>query len=295
MTRQAVDSASPGAVRSAPVSTAAGGRPLNRISLAPAPSSPASRLSGATPLRYGARRVRRGAQRRWVICFTAVLALHAAPMFWARSWRGSPAGETAPSLAAPPVAAILIYLTPTASEASEPKASRRPEVRRHRVPTASVVTPVQPLPAEAIEPVESRTDLGAPASMALAGLFAAGGGATNAADPVRAVKVSTAAAPASKGPATWQGAVLARLERFKRYPALARVGRQAGVAYLHVAMDRQGGVLSARIDRSSGSVVLDDEAMALVRRAAPLPAPPPEVVGDPLELTVPIEFSLAGR
>ncbi|MGC1303895.1 MAG: TonB family protein [Caulobacteraceae bacterium] len=89
--------------------------------------------------------------------------------------------------------------------------------------------------------------------------------------------------------------MLARLERFKRYPALARVGRQAGVAYLHVAMDRQGGVLSARIDRSSGSVVLDDEAMALVRRAAPLPAPPPEVVGDPLELTVPIEFSLAGR
>lgn len=43
---------------------------------------------------------------------------------------------------------------------------------------------------------------------------------------------------------------------------------------------------------SSGSPELDAETLALVRRAEPLPAPPPEVLGNPLTLTVPVRFSL---
>ena len=56
---------------------------------------------------------------------------------------------------------------------------------------------------------------------------------------------------------------------------------------LHFAMDRHGHVLSARIQRGSGHTLLDKEALALVRRAEPLPSPPDSVAGV---LTVPIEF-----
>jgi periplasmic protein TonB len=30
----------------------------------------------------------------------------------------------------------------------------------------------------------------------------------------------------------------------------------------------------------------------MIRRASPLPAPPPELAGDPVELVVPVRFSL---
>lgn len=89
--------------------------------------------------------------------------------------------------------------------------------------------------------------------------------------------------------------MLGRLERFKRYPAFARFDRQQGIAYVRFVMNRDGRVLSARIERSSGYALLDEETLALVRRAEPLPKPPPEVAGDTLELVVPVEFSLNRR
>ncbi|MCG4254500.1 energy transducer TonB [Acetobacter senegalensis] len=95
---------------------------------------------------------------------------------------------------------------------------------------------------------------------------------------------------ASQSPATWQGDLLARLEKYKRYPAEAMADHQEGVPMLRFSMDRKGHVLSAHIQGSSGHALLDQEAMALVRRAEPLPVPPDSVQGDPITLTVPIEF-----
>jgi protein TonB len=89
---------------------------------------------------------------------------------------------------------------------------------------------------------------------------------------------------------TWQQLLLAHIERQKRYPSLARRRRQEGVTYLRFVMDREGQVLSARIERSSGYAILDEETMALIERAAPLPAPPPEVSGKQIELIVPVQF-----
>jgi protein TonB len=57
-------------------------------------------------------------------------------------------------------------------------------------------------------------------------------------------------------------------------------------------MDRQGHVLSAQIAKSSGYESLDDETLALVHRAEPLPPPPAEVPGETLSLTVPVQFFL---
>ena len=91
---------------------------------------------------------------------------------------------------------------------------------------------------------------------------------------------------------TWQSALLARLEQFKRYPNLAQFRHQEGVVQLRFTMDRQGHVLSAQIAKSSGYDALDDETLALIHRAEPLPPPPPEVTGATIGLTVPVQFSL---
>src|SRR2546430_980054 len=43
---------------------------------------------------------------------------------------------------------------------------------------------------------------------------------------------------------------------------------------------------------ASGASALDDEALALLRRAQPFPPPPPELSGQRVDLTVPIRFNL---
>ena len=48
--------------------------------------------------------------------------------------------------------------------------------------------------------------------------------------------------------------------------------------------------VGASLASSSGSSVLDGEALALVRRASPIPAPPEGVGGRTLSLTVPVSM-----
>ena len=104
---------------------------------------------------------------------------------------------------------------------------------------------------------------------------------------------ATAAAPAAAAPSpTYISRLLAALERQKRYPEDAR-GRQAqGVALLRFRLQRDGRVVAARIERSAGDAALDAAVLAMVQRASPLPAPPADLPGETLDLTVPIRFAL---
>jgi protein TonB len=90
----------------------------------------------------------------------------------------------------------------------------------------------------------------------------------------------------------WAGLVLGRLEQFRQYPVAARAKRQEGVCYVRFTIDRKGHVLASSLDRTSGHASLDREAVALVRRADPLPAPPAEIDGETVTLSVPVEFFL---
>jgi periplasmic protein TonB len=91
---------------------------------------------------------------------------------------------------------------------------------------------------------------------------------------------------------TWKTQVVALLERNKRYPESAQSRRQEGVAQIFFSLDRQGRVIDSRVVRSSGASALDEEALALLRRAQPFPPPPPELSGQRVDLTVPIRFNL---
>lgn len=85
--------------------------------------------------------------------------------------------------------------------------------------------------------------------------------------------------------ATWRGTVIAHLNRLKRSPGGAR-----GTATVAFSIDRNGTVKSARLVRSSGNSALDKEALALVRRASPVPRPPANVPGNSLLMTAPVRI-----
>jgi protein TonB len=61
---------------------------------------------------------------------------------------------------------------------------------------------------------------------------------------------------------------------------------------LSFTVGRGGQLLGSRLARSSGSAALDAETQAMLRRAQPLPAFPPELPGTSLNFTVPVRFSI---
>jgi len=113
----------------------------------------------------------------------------------------------------------------------------------------------------------------------------------NAAVPAAPMQGRLTPTPSNTVP-TWKTHILALLERNKRYPEAAQSRHQEGVAQVFFSIDRQGRVINSRLLRSSGAGALDDEALALLRRAEPFPPPPPELPGARVDITVPIRFNL---
>jgi len=110
-------------------------------------------------------------------------------------------------------------------------------------------------------------------------------------NPAPRTSVRTEAAAPRIDP-SWQSLLLKHLQQFKNYPSKARDRGEQGVVVLAFSIDRSGHVLARRIVNGSGHPDLDAEVLALVERAQPLPAFPPSMTQDQLDLTVPIRFSL---
>jgi periplasmic protein TonB len=91
---------------------------------------------------------------------------------------------------------------------------------------------------------------------------------------------------------SWRTSLVRQLQRAKRYPAQAQAHNEQGIVLLSFSLDRNGHVLAHSIAKSSGYADLDDEVMAMIMRAEPLPAFPPSMPQERLDLTVPIRFSI---
>jgi periplasmic protein TonB len=91
---------------------------------------------------------------------------------------------------------------------------------------------------------------------------------------------------------SWESLLLKHLQEFKSYPRAARERNEQGVVLLAFSIDRDGHVVSRHIVRGSGYPDLDNEVLALLERAQPMPAFPPSMTETQLSLTVPIRFSL---
>lgn len=116
--------------------------------------------------------------------------------------------------------------------------------------------------------------------------------------PPRVDRRATAASTASAGAAaaaalpSYRDRLAVHLQRYKQYPSEARSAGQQGVAMLSFTVSRSGQVLGSRLAGSSGVAALDAETMAMIRRAQPLPAFPPEMTQASLSFTVPVRFSI---
>jgi protein TonB len=95
-------------------------------------------------------------------------------------------------------------------------------------------------------------------------------------------------APSPSQTASWRGSLNAHLNRFKRFPG----GASPGTVQVAFTIDRGGRVLAARLVRGSGEAALDEEALAMIRRASPVPAPPDGLgAGGSISLSVPVRFN----
>lgn len=89
----------------------------------------------------------------------------------------------------------------------------------------------------------------------------------------------------------YQNILLAHIARYQGYPSEQRNQRVEGIVQLSFAMNRQGGLLDIWVDHSSGVGALDNEAIATVRRAQPLPNIP-RTLPDQLTVQLPVSFSV---
>jgi periplasmic protein TonB len=90
----------------------------------------------------------------------------------------------------------------------------------------------------------------------------------------------------------WQGRLAAHIERFKRYPAEARSHSVTGTVIVSYTIDREGHLLRSSIVQSSGSAALDQEALAMLVRAQPMPRPPEELSSNEVICVMHVGFNL---
>ena len=238
---------------------------------------------------------------RWTACFALIAAAHAGGLWYVAELRAKPV--TLPE----PQAAITMIdlepLPPAPVPVITPPAPPPPEVKPPEPPKQVERVPPPPEPVKRVEPKPVvRKTAPAPEPPPIPDAVAAPepppASAPARVAPTPAPQVA-AAPPAARAPVgtavpDWQSRMLARLERYKRYPREAVARRREGVPQVRFSIDRDGRVLAAALYQASGDPHLDDEAVALVQRADPLPRPPDDLPGTVIEIVVPVSFRLCG-
>ncbi|MDX2170922.1 MAG: energy transducer TonB [Deltaproteobacteria bacterium] len=212
---------------------------------------------------------------------------------------GSGAPAAAPAVVAPParpVPAVARPNPPTIKPAVvppapvKPAAIRRPaQVNKASAPPASAKHPASAPALAPAPPAESGTTGGSDVAGVGGGIGTGRGSGVG-----RGTRDGVQGDPSGSAVASYLERLRQRLEKVKRYPLLARRRGQVGTATLAIAIDRNGRPSSVRLQGSSGSELLDEEATDMVSRAAPFEPLPAEVSGDRIQITVPVRFDVNG-
>jgi protein TonB len=204
---------------------------------------------------------------RWLVGGVVALGVHAAVVAALIQWREPiPEGDLGNDVILLELRPEQIQAEPTPDKPVEEKIEKKPDPLPEQ---PSEVTLPPETPAPQTQPVTAPAIAPAPATTA------------------------EQAARSRAGAAAWYSQIAAMLEHNIRYPEGARSRSRQGVTQIAFAIDRNGHVLWSRILTSSRVAALDEEALALVQRVQPFPAPPPTVPGDEIKFAVPVRFGLS--
>ena len=235
--------------------------------------------------------------RRWLTAALIVIAVHAALVFWLMHKRDVsllgappavvmidlPAMEVEAASEIPPETVEGPRMTEATPEETEtPETLAVPELPPAHKPDAVLMPPPKPIQKpkkkELPKPVLNQTkEPPAPRTMAPRHAAAARG-------PVSAAQRRGTAGSAASA-ASWHAQVYAHLLRHK--PSSEEATGRATISF---SLTRSGRLLGARLAGSSGTAILDQKALQMVRSANPFPAAPSEVAGGSFPFTVPVNF-----
>jgi periplasmic protein TonB len=219
----------------------------------------------AIALPYGASR---DEALRWGICFAVAMAAHIAValLFLLKPSPDDDFGVDAPVVMLELPESFVISTAPPTDSAPGPK---QEESEATPPPKEETKSPEQPAEVALPEPPKP--------------------------EPPQEQKQATAppaAAPSVAVVHRWETELVAHIEHFKRYPPKARARGDQGLARVAFTVDRDGWVRETHLVQSSGSPELDEEALAMLTRAQPLPRPPNRAPDDELSFVIPVRFNI---
>lgn len=237
----------------------------------------------------------------WLICFLVVLAIHVLLALWSLFW------HKAPVLAAPPPAPpIMVQLAPPPTppqeqiepepvieepevvEAPEPElVVEKPKPRPKPQPKRDVVKKPQPEKKPEVREELARTDENSTTAQAQDASASTDNTNANAQGAINAQR---------RAQASWQSRLMGHLGNYKEYPAAAKRLERPGsvkINSIRFTVDGNGRVLNYALVEKSGNNLLDRATLTMIRRAQPLPAPPPEILKNGvIEIVAPINYEL---
>jgi TonB family protein len=255
----------------------------------------------------------RASPRLWLLAAAGALAIHAGGVALALASLspeapeddlGAPAIEIGVELTAPRAAPADLPVGPQtdASAASPPVVEQKAEVKPTDLPTdvptetqdPDRVVTTQESPKPKAEEQEVTPTQSAPSAESAAAVATA----PPSAETLREAPASVAPTQGTgeserRARLTWQRELAVHLDKNKRYPS-DRTQKEAHIVVAFV-LDRTGHVLSASIAESSGDASFDAAALAMMRRADPVPPPPALVADEGLSFTLPVNFRAQHR
>lgn len=206
--------------------------------------------------------------------------------------------ETAPPPVEPPLEQETVEAAPVEPDLHLPERmallpSARPAPPAARAERATAPARQQRAsPRETSQPAQTPPQRRQAASPAAASPRTAAPAARENRRPAASAPAAAPSRAASAGEQEQYARRLARhVERYKRYPAAAARQRITGVTSLSITINRSGGLVAARVASGSGHSVLDEEALAIARRAAPYPRPPENIGDRNFSFTVALRFA----
>ncbi|WP_338506326.1 energy transducer TonB [Pseudomonas poae] len=237
---------------------------------------------------------------RYGTSLAVVLGVHAIAIAIALHWSAPltvvlpPAAmviDLAPASAPPPPPAPPKVVTPPPAPVEEPPLPKLAEAPK---PTIQVPKPVKPKPKpQPPKPVEKKPEppKEKPSEQPPSDTPKNNAPVEKSAQPAPGPSPQQLAAKAS-----WEGTLLAHLQKYKKYPPGAQARGKEGLNRLRFVVDGEGNVLSYELVGRSGNADLDRATLDMIRRAQPLPKPPADMLkGGSVEIVAPFVYNIEKR